>query len=163
MENDLMQTWERLLAEASSRLPAGATETWLRTCAPTSFVDGVLVLDVPNVFVKEQISSRFLKELNTIFKEGGEGTGLELRVGSETKKEERERAERAASGGKSRTGSLNPATCSTRSSASPTAWPTRPAGGRGPAGLQPLFIWGVAETLHLMHAIGRTRRPQLRV
>jgi len=61
------------------------------------------------VFVKEQISTRFLKELGSIFKESGEGTGLELRVGSETKKEERERAERAASGGNiENRGGLNP-------------------------------------------------------
>ncbi len=156
-----MQTWERLLAEAASRLPAGATETWLRTCAPTSFVDGVLVLDVPNVFVKEQISSRFLKELSSIFKEGGEGTGLELRVGSETKKEERERAERAASGGNiENRGGLNAGYVFNtfvvgKSNRLAHAASLAVAETPGEA-YNPLFIWGgvgLGKT-HLMHAIG---------
>ena len=97
MEKQISRVWEEVLSDASSRLPAGAADLWLKTCIPTSLSEGVLVLDVPNVFVKEQISSRFLKDLVQIFKEKSGGASIELRVGSETRKEEQKRAEKAAS------------------------------------------------------------------
>ncbi len=161
MDNDLQHLWEHILEEAVSQLPAGATDTWLRTCAPTEFTDGVLVLDVPNVFVKEQISSRFLKELVRIFAESGGGRSIELRVGSETRKEERERAERAVSAGniESRSG-LNPGYLFNsfvvgKSNRLAHAASLAVAETPGEA-YNPLFIWGgvgLGKT-HLMHAIG---------
>ena len=161
MDNDLQHLWEHILDEAASQLPAGATDTWLRTCAPTEFTDGVLVLDVPNVFVKEQISSRFLKELIHIFSETGGGRSIELRVGAETRKEERERAERAVSAGnlESRSG-LNPGYLFNsfvvgKSNRLAHAASLAVAETPGEA-YNPLFIWGgvgLGKT-HLMHAIG---------
>ena len=88
MEKDLNRLWEEILAEATRSLPAGTADLWLKTCIPTDLVEGSLVLDVPNVFVKEQISSRFLKDLVRICRETGKSDDIELRVGSETKKDE---------------------------------------------------------------------------
>ncbi|MFA7621994.1 MAG: chromosomal replication initiator protein DnaA, partial [Aminobacteriaceae bacterium] len=161
MENDLQNVWDRLLDEAASQLPPGAADTWLRTCAPTEFKDGVLVLDVPNVFVKEQISSRFLKDLTGVFSQNGGGSAIELRVGSETRKEERERAERAASTGNiENRGGLNPGYLFNsfvvgKSNRLAHAASLAVAETPGEA-YNPLFIWGgvgLGKT-HLMHAIG---------
>jgi len=161
LENDLQNVWDRLLDEAASQLPPGAADTWLRTCAPTEFKDGVLVLDVPNVFVKEQISSRFLKDLTGVFSQNGGGSAIELRVGSETRKEERERAERAASTGNiENRGGLNPGYLFNsfvvgKSNRLAHAASLAVAETPGEA-YNPLFIWGgvgLGKT-HLMHAIG---------
>ena len=160
MEKDLQHMWDSLLDEASSVLPPGATDTWLRTCAPTEFRDGVLVLDVPNVFVKEQISSRFLRELTGVFSKNGGGRTIELRVGAETGKDERERAERAASSGYVERGGLNPGYLFNsfvvgKSNRLAHAASLAVAETLGEA-YNPLFIWGgvgLGKT-HLMHAIG---------
>ena len=152
--------WDSLLDEASSVLPPGATDTWLRTCAPTEFRDGVLVLDVPNVFVKEQISSRFLRELTGVLSKNGGGMTIELRVGAETGKDERERAERAASSGYVERGGLNPGYLFNsfvvgKSNRLAHAASLAVAETLGEA-YNPLFIWGgvgLGKT-HLMHAIG---------
>ena len=71
VEKNIEQIWQNLLSEASTRLPQGAADLWLKTCIPVEILGDSLVLDVPNVFVKEQISSRFLKDLTVLVKERG--------------------------------------------------------------------------------------------
>jgi chromosomal replication initiator protein len=173
VDKDLHYLWEEVINEAASKLPAGTADLWLRTCAPTDFTDGVLVLDVPNVFVKEQISSRFLKDLIHIFSESGGGRSIELRVGTETRKDERERAERAASSGNLESrGGLNPnyrfnSFVVGKSNRLGHAASLAVAETPGEA-YNPLFIWGgvgLGKT-HLMHAIGHyvlDRNSNLRV
>ena len=95
VEKNIEQIWQDLLSEASTRLPQGAADLWLKTCIPVEILGDSLVLDVPNVFVKEQISSRFLKDLTVLVKERGIAGAVEFRVGSETRKDEQVRAERA--------------------------------------------------------------------
>ena len=85
VEKNIEQIWQDLLSEASTRLPQGAADLWLKTCIPVEILGDSLVLDVPNVFVKEQISSRFLKDLTVLVKERGIAGAVEFRVGSETR------------------------------------------------------------------------------
>ncbi len=161
MEKDLNRLWEEILAEATRSLPAGTADLWLKTCIPTDLVEGSLVLDVPNVFVKEQISSRFLKDLVRICRETGKSDDIELRVGSETKKDEQKRAQKAVSGGSAESrGGLNPGYLFNsfvvgKSNRLAHAASLAVAETPGEA-YNPLFIWGgvgLGKT-HLMHAIG---------
>ena len=52
--------WRDVLDRALPSLPEGSEEMWLSSCVPTAVDKGELVVDVANVFVKEQIASRFL-------------------------------------------------------------------------------------------------------
>ena len=175
VEKNIEQIWQDLLSEASTRLPQGAADLWLKTCIPVEILGDSLVLDVPNVFVKEQISSRFLKDLTALVKERGIAGAVEFRVGSETRKDEQVRAERAAQGTQqqpnSRSG-LNPSyVFSTfvvgKSNRLSNAASLAVAETPGEA-YNPLFIWGgvgLGKT-HLMHAIGHyalDRNPNAKV
>ena len=175
VEKNIEQIWQDLLSEASTRLPQGAADLWLKTCIPVEILGDSLVLDVPNVFVKEQISSRFLKDLTVLVKERGVAGAVEFRVGSETRKDEQVRAERAAQGTQqqpnSRSG-LNPSyVFSTfvvgKSNRLSNAASLAVAETPGEA-YNPLFIWGgvgLGKT-HLMHAIGHyalDRNPNAKI
>ena len=175
VEKNIEQIWQDLLSEASTRLPQGAADLWLKTCIPVEILGDSLVLDVPNVFVKEQISSRFLKDLTVLVKERGIAGAVEFRVGSETRKDEQVRAERAAQGTQqqpnSRSG-LNPSyVFSTfvvgKSNRLSNAASLAVAETPGEA-YNPLFIWGgvgLGKT-HLMHAIGHyalDRNPNAKI
>ena len=92
MENDLNRLWEEILAKASDSLPAGTAGLWLKTCIPTEMTDGTLTVDVPNVFVKEQISSRFQRPRRNP-ERIWQGRDIELQVGTETRKGEQKRAQ----------------------------------------------------------------------
>ena len=173
MENDLNRLWEEILAKASDSLPAGTAGLWLKTCIPTEMTDGTLTVDVPNVFVKEQISSRFLKDLVGILRESGRGGDIELQVGTETRKGEQKRAQRAASSIQTESrGGLNPGYAFNsfvvgKSNRLAHAASLAVAETPGEA-YNPLFIWGgvgLGKT-HLMHAIGHyvlDRNPNHRV
>jgi len=173
LENDLNRLWEEILAKASDSLPAGTAGLWLKTCIPTEMTDGTLTVDVPNVFVKEQISSRFLKDLVGILRESGRGGDIELQVGTETRKGEQKRAQRAASSIHTESrGGLNPGYAFNsfvvgKSNRLAHAASLAVAETPGEA-YNPLFIWGgvgLGKT-HLMHAIGHyvlDRNPNHRV
>ncbi len=173
MDNHIHELWDAILKDASTALPSGTADLWLTTCIPTSLEKGVLTLDVPNVFVKEQISSRFLKDLTRILKDKNGGGAIELQVGAETKRDEQKRAERAASGGNIESrGGLNPGYVFSsfvvgKSNRLSHAASLAVAETPGEA-YNPLFIWGgvgLGKT-HLMHAIGHyilDRNPGLKV
>lgn len=53
---------------------------YLAGCMPVSFVEGVLTLDVPTPFAKEQIKTRFLPRIKDHFIQTGRGTDIVVEV-----------------------------------------------------------------------------------
>ncbi len=175
MEKDLNLIWDEIVVLAQNEMPPGAGDIWLKTCMPVSLEKGLLILDVPNVFVKEQIQSRFLASLEKMISRQGIAHNVELRVGSEVRSGEQDRAEKAVqpqpAPDTSRTG-LNPnyvfgnfvvGKSNRLANAASLACAESPG-----VAYNPLFVWGgvgLGKT-HLMHAIGHyvlERNPSARV
>jgi chromosomal replication initiator protein len=160
MTDELNILWTALLSAAKEDLPAGAAEIWLKTCLPVSLSERRLVLDVPNVFVKEQIQTRFLPSLDKIAQQLEIAESVILQVGTEVRGDEQKRAERAAQPPQGNKGGLNPmyvfdsfvvGKANRLAHASSLAVAESPG-----VAYNPLFIWGgvgLGKT-HLMHAIG---------
>ncbi len=161
LSKDVQVLWQDIIQATREEAPGGAWEIWMRTCEPLEVVDGTLVLDVPNVFVKEQIQSRFLETLSDSARKQGTLKGVELRVSSEVRPAEQQRAEKAATPAPAvpRNG-LNPnyvfdSFVIGKSNRLAHAASLAVAESPGVA-YNPLFVWGgvgLGKT-HLMHAIG---------
>jgi len=161
VDDKLNDTWKDILSIAREKLPQGATEIWLKTCLPISLDRGKLVLDVPNVFVKEQIQSRFLSGLKDLVADRGIAREVELVVGTEVRDGEQKRAENALKQPPPpNPDGLNPnyyfdTFVVGKSNRLAHAASLAVAESPGVA-YNPLFIWGgvgLGKT-HLMHAIG---------
>ena len=160
MNDKLNDMWKEVLSMAREKLPQGATEIWLKTCLPISLEGGILTLDVPNVFVKEQIQSRFLGGLRELVTGRGLAREVELVVGTEMRDGEQKRAETAARQAPPPPDGLNPnyyfdTFVVGKSNRLAHAASLAVAESPGVA-YNPLFIWGgvgLGKT-HLMHAIG---------
>ncbi len=172
MSNDVQTLWQDIIQATREETPGGAWEIWLRTCEPLEVVDGTLVLDVPNVFVKEQIQSRFLANLSESARKQGNLKGLELRVSSEIRPSEQQRAEKAATPSPMPRWGLNPnyifdSFVIGKSNRLAHAASLAVAESPGVA-YNPLFVWGgvgLGKT-HLMHAIGHyllNKQPNAKV
>ncbi len=160
VNDKLNEMWKEVLSMAREKLPQGATEIWLKTCLPISLEGGILTLDVPNVFVKEQIQSRFLGGLRELVTGRGLAREVELVVGTEMRDGEQKRAETAARQAPPPPDGLNPnyyfdTFVVGKSNRLAHAASLAVAESPGVA-YNPLFIWGgvgLGKT-HLMHAIG---------
>lgn len=162
MQDDLRTLWQNIVDKAAPNLPEESAELWFATCSPVAIENGELVIDVANIFVREQITSRFQVELNKAAKSMGELSGVRFTVveGDEEKKTEWvERAEKAVPKSSKTSLNLNPnyefssfvvgksnrlahAACLSVAETPGNAY-------------NPLFIWGgvgLGKT-HLMHAI----------
>jgi chromosomal replication initiator protein len=161
VDKDINVLWDDILKNIEETMPEGTADLWLKTCVPLSVMNDVLVIDVPNVFVKEQISKRFQNVIEDVLMDKGYAQSLELKVASEARKDEQQRAERAAqhTGTLPRSG-LNPnyifnSFVVGKSNRLAHAASLAVAETPGEA-YNPLFIWGgvgLGKT-HLMHAIG---------
>lgn len=159
MDKAVEDVWLSILD--ASGLPDARTEPWLTTCSPVSVDNGVLLVDVPNVFAKEQITNRFIDKLNEAALKVGGVSSIQLRVIGDSAGDGREwdkRAKDAAQPRRERS-NLNPAYVFTsfivgKSNRLAHAASLAVAETPGEA-YNPLFIWGgvgLGKT-HLMHAI----------
>jgi chromosomal replication initiator protein len=159
LEDNTAQVWRKILEIAEENLPKGAADIWLKTCLPVSLVDKVLTLDVPNVFVREQIQSRFIEKLTALTSQKGLADRIVLEVGG-AKKEEIKRAERISRESERPKNGLNPdyqfdSFVVGKSNRLAHAASLAVAESPGVA-YNPLFFWGgvgLGKT-HLLHAIG---------
>ena len=162
MQNDLRTLWQDIIDKAVPNLPEGSADLWFTTCSPTAIEDGELVVDVANIFAKEQLANRFLDELNKAAKSTGEISSIRLAViaGDEERKAEwAERAEKAVPKLPKSNLNLNQnyefssfvvGKSNRLAHAASLAVAETPGGA-----YNPLFIWGgvgLGKT-HLMHAI----------
>jgi len=159
LEDNTEQVWRKILEIAEENLPKGAADIWLKTCLPVSLVDKVLTLDVPNVFVREQIQSRFIERLTALTSQRGLADRIVLEVGG-AKKDEIKRAERISRESERPKNGLNPdyqfdSFVVGKSNRLAHAASLAVAESPGVA-YNPLFFWGgvgLGKT-HLLHAIG---------
>lgn len=166
MEKNVNDIWFEILetAENDFDLLDAKDEPWLKTCTPILIEDGLLILDVPNVFAKERIANRFLDILNRAAKSIGKVPGVVLRVNGDIKLDENnenwiQRAQESVTSRPRTNSNLNPAYVFKtfivgKSNRLANAASLAVAETPGEA-YNPLFIWGgpgLGKT-HLMHAI----------
>lgn len=63
MDNDIKTIWQDVLNSSKDFLPPGTIDVWLDTCLPISLENGILELDVPNHFAKENMEKKIMEPL----------------------------------------------------------------------------------------------------
>lgn len=158
MEKDIKNIWQDVLQSSKEFLPQGTTDMWLNTCLPISIENGVLLIDVPNPFAKENMEKKILKPLENFLKERGYADSVVIQLEDSQQEQERARAVVQTQPPQTRNG-LNPnyvfdtfvvGKSNRLAHAASLAVSESPG-----IAYNPLFIWGgvgLGKT-HLMHAI----------
>ncbi len=158
LEKNAESVWKEILRSSKDFLPPDTNDIWLQTCMPLSLENGVLKIDVPNPFAKENIEKRILKPLEAFLRERGYADAVELMMEENQQEQERARNIVQMQAAPSRNG-LNPnyvfetfviGKSNRLAHAASLAVSESPG-----IAYNPLFIWGgvgLGKT-HLMHAI----------
>jgi chromosomal replication initiator protein len=64
LENDIDVIWQDILSSSNEILPEGVNEIWLVTCRPVSIENGVLLIEAPNMFAKQQMDTYIVEPLS---------------------------------------------------------------------------------------------------
>jgi chromosomal replication initiation ATPase DnaA len=89
LQKNLQELWQNIIDKAVPQLPERSAELWFTTCTPVAIENGELVVDVANIFAKEQLASRFMNELNKAAKSTGEVSGIRLSAKEESGEEKK--------------------------------------------------------------------------
>lgn len=158
LEKNAEFVWKEVLRSSKDFLPSDTNDIWLQTCMPISIEDGVLKVDVPNPFARENIEKRILKPLEAFLRASGYAESVELMMEENKQEQERARSVVQRQTPPSRNG-LNPnyvfetfviGKSNRLAHAASLAVSESPG-----VAYNPLFIWGgvgLGKT-HLMHAI----------
>ena len=166
MSKELDNIWNEFTSYCVERLSDfdAAVKTYLDTCLPISLENGVLVLDVPTPFAREQIKKRFLPQMKELLQETRFGSDISIVVSDDIKMDTQaeERAVAVVESNRISTSKngLNPNYIFStfvvgKSNRLADAACLAAAEAPG-AAYNPLFVWGkvgLGKT-HLMHAIG---------
>lgn len=78
--------WQAVLGEIELSVSRGSFVTWFKNTSLTRRDDGEYIINVPNVFIKHQLESKFSDLIRaTLEKNGASGVTLTFRIGSKQK------------------------------------------------------------------------------
>ena len=159
MDNDINTIWRSVLDSSKDFLPPGTIDMWLATCLPISLENGVLELDVPNHFAKENMEKKIMQPLVAFLRENNYADSVVIRLDENSREQERAKVAVQASLPPQNRNGLNPnyvfdtfvvGKSNRLAHAASLAVSESPG-----IAYNPLFIWGgvgLGKT-HLMHAI----------
>ncbi|MDR2779964.1 MAG: chromosomal replication initiator protein DnaA [Synergistaceae bacterium] len=151
--------WQDILSSSSDILPDGVNEIWLVTCRPVSVENGVLLIEAPNMFAKQQMDSSIVESLSSFVSGRNYAGSVVVRVADKALQESPKTKTQAKNTTSQKKNGLNPnyvfenfvvGKSNRLAHAASLAVSDSPG-----VAYNPLFIWGgvgLGKT-HLMHAI----------
>ena len=91
-ERDIKAIWQDILESSSNFLPQGTSSMWLSTCVPISIENGVLLIDVPNPFAKQNMEKKILKPLEDFIRKRGYAETVQIQLDESLQEQERAKA-----------------------------------------------------------------------
>jgi chromosomal replication initiator protein len=159
LENDIDAVWQDILSSSKDILPEGVNEIWLVTCRPVSIENGVLFIEAPNMFAKQQMDTSIVGPLSLFTASRNYAESVVVRVSDKSLQEYSKEKTQTKTVSIQKKNGLNPnyvfetfvvGKSNRLAHAASLAVSDSPG-----VGYNPLFIWGgvgLGKT-HLMHAI----------